>query len=776
MPGPGSAHFGAALDVAFAFLDALKACVRIRRIYPQWRQIAESYRDRAWKKWEPLATSAPRVTFSTAPRELRVNAQAHAVDSASELPELRLLLVDRLVGSLTLGRDLEPRELAALIEGLAAPMDKPSTTSDHWDHFSEKEGLIHLDIVQRRYVAKESETQAVRLSALAPERLLRNEELKVFWRAMRFLKGAAENLRLYPPGQELTDASFQAAAAEIETLLDETGRITVALADSGLLVNGLAAPVDEATDVAAFLTDELRTKKLRSFSLMAGAPQDEIRVLVSVLAVADVVTAEGIMAATRTRHLVFKVEEEGVTHERISDMHLPSVPGPSAEGIMGLEDESEPIPIGPVRTQSPGYLVIRVDLRARACLVSPIDYFLSERSEKELPLMIETLRFGDLGELADALVNRLAVSLGEKDAGWRRRAILMATRLLGDATGESRDKLTSTFREPLQACLLEETDKDALRLLTETIRVWAKGALEARRLPLLAGFLAGAVRPKLDSAATPREFKMGLQQKLQSLSADHGGAPVMEMLRTSPPPLRHMAIQILSMLGAPMIPDLIEIITTHPAADVRKMAAVALKEIGGTAQQDLSRLVKEGAPPLPTVRALEVLELAGPGNIATPVYEALRHVDPKVANEAVKLVRRVERPVAVATLRWVLMKEDNSIRAVALDLVREMKVTEVANDVVRLLQEGTEEALVKAACRTLAVVPTPSAIPHLKRIFDQKGRAFGFVKGLSDETRAMAVAAAAALDHDDANAIVTEAAKDKSVIVRNAATKKTRGR
>ena len=765
------------LESAFAFLDALKACVRLRRIYPQWRQIAESYRDRAWKAWEKLAKAAPRITFSTAPRELRVNSQAHAVDSASELPELRLLLVDRLVGSLTLGRDLEPRELEGLIEGLAAPMDKPTTPSDHWDHVSEKDGLIHLDIVQRRYVAKESETAAFRLSGLAPERLLRGEDLKQFWRAMRFLKGAAENLRLYPPGQELSDASFLAAANEVESLLDETGRITVALSDAGLTVNGLAAPVDDAPDVATFLADELRTKKLKSFSLMSGAPQDEVRVLVSVLAVADVVTAEGVIAATRTRHLAFKVQEEGVTHERISDMHLPSVPGPVSEGITGLEDESEPIPIGPVRAQSPGYLVIRVDLRARACLVSPIDYFLSERSEKELPLMIETLRFGDLGDLADALVNRLAVSLGEQEAAWRRRAILMMTRLLGDATGESRDKLISTFREPLQKCLLEETDKDALRLLTETVRVWAKGALEARRLPLLAGFLAAAVRPKLDSADTPREFKMGLQQKLQSLSADHGGGPALEMLRTSPAPLRHMAIQILSMLGAPLIPELIEIVTTHPAADVRKMAAVALKEIGGTAQQDLSRLVKEGAPALPTIRALEVLELAGPGNIATPVYESLRHVDPKVGAEAIKLVRRVERPVAVATLRWILMKDDVKVRTVAFDLVREMKVTELANDIARLLHEGADEDLIKAACRTLAIVPTPSAIPNLKRIFEQKGRAFGFVRGLSDEARALAVAAAFAINHDEARAIVGEAAKDKSLAVREAALGKSgRGR
>jgi hypothetical protein len=405
-----------ALESAFAFLDSLKACVRIRRIYPQWKQVAESYQDRAWKSWTGLAKKAARITFSTAPRELRVNGLPHAVDSASELPELRLLLVDRLVGTLTMNRDLEERELEGLIGGLAAPMDKPTTPSDHWDHLLEKEGLQHVDIVQRRYMAKESETAAVRLSGLAPERLLRGEDLKLFWRAMRFLKGAAENLRLYPPGQELSDGAFTAAANACEELLDETGRITVALVDGGLLVNGLAAAADEAADVATFLSDELRAKRLRSFSLMAGAPADEIRVLVSVLAVADVVTAEGIIAATRTRHLAFKVQEEGITHERISDMHLPSVMRPAMDGSPGLEDESEPIPIGPVRTAAPAYLVIRVDLRARACLVSPMDYFLSERSEKELSLMIETLRFGDLGDLADALVSRLAGCLAEKEA------------------------------------------------------------------------------------------------------------------------------------------------------------------------------------------------------------------------------------------------------------------------------------------------------------------------------------------------------------------------
>ncbi len=765
-----------ALEAALTFMDALKACVRLRRIYPQWKQVGESYRDRAWKTWTALAKKAPLITFSTAPRELRVNTQAHAVDSASELPELRLLLVDRLVGSLTLHRDLEDRELAALSEGLAAPMDKPTAPSDHWDHLLEKEGLSHIDIVQRRYIVKESETAALRVSGLAPERLLRGEDLKLFWRAMRFLKGAAENLRLYPPGQELSDGSFLAAAGALEELLDQAGRVTVARVETGLLVNGLAATVEEAPDIAAFLSDELRAKRLRSFSLMAGAPQDEMRVLVSVLAVADVVTAEGIIAATRTRHLVFKVQEEGVAHERISDMHMPTIPRPQVEGEGGLEEESEPIPIGPVRKEAPAYIVIRVDLRARACLVSPIDYFLSERSEKELPLMIETLRFGDLGDLADALVNRLASCLAEQDAGWRRRAILMTTRLLGDATGESRDKLISTFREPLQTCLLEETDRDALRLLTEAVRVWSKGALEARRLPLFAGFLTAAVRPKLDSPDTPREFKIGLQSKLQTLAADGGGDPALEMLRTSPAPLRHMAIQILAMLGAPMIPALVEIVATHPSADVRKMAAVALKEVGGTAQQELSRLVRADAQPGPTMRALEVLEMAGPGNIATPVYEALRHPDAKVGQEAIKLVRRVERPVAIATLRWVLMKDDFKVRSTALDIVRELKLTDLAPDVARLLQEQADEALLKAACRTLVAVPTPSAIPHLKRIFEQRGRAFGIVKGLSDETRALAIAAAAVLEHPEAKNLIAQAVKDKSPAVRDAATTKPKKR
>jgi diguanylate cyclase (GGDEF)-like protein len=760
------------LEAAFAFLDSLKAAVRLRRIYPQWKQVAESFGRKAWIAWSALAAKAPRVTFSTAPRELRVNGQAHAVDSASELPELRLLLVDRLVGSLTMTRDLEERELDALIAGLAEPMEKATAPSDFWDRLIGTEGLPHLDIVQRRYASKESETAVVRLSGLAPERLLRGDDLKLLWRALRFLEGAAENLRLYPPGQELTDEAFRIAAVAVEAVLDEVGRFTVARSDEGLLINGLAAAPEEGPGVAAFFNDELRAKRLRSFSLMAGAPQDEIRVLVSVLAVADLVTAEGVMAATRTRHLAFQVQDDSATRERISDMHLPSVATGDATGGSWIEEESEPIPIAPVRNASPAYLVIRVDLRARAALVSPTDYFLSERSEKELPLMIETLRFGDLGDLADAIVKRLAGCLAEPEAPWRRRAILMATRLLGDATGDSLDRLITTFREPLQACLLEETDKDALRLLTEVVRVWAKGALEARRLPLLAGFIAAGVRPKLDSAATPREFKIGLQSKLQTLAADGGGDPALEMLRTSPAPLRHTAIQILSVLGPPMIPALVEIIATHPAADVRRMAAVALKEVGGTAQQDLARLVRADAAPTKAIRALEFLEMAGPGNIATPVYEGLRHPDPAVGREAIKLVQRSERPLAVATLRWVMMKDDLKVRLAALDVVRQMKLQELGGDVARLLQEPADEALLKAACQALVAAPSPAAVPHLKRIFDQKRGPFGFVKGMPDEVRALAVAAAVAIDHPETQAIVAQAEKDRSDLVRKAAIKR----
>jgi diguanylate cyclase (GGDEF)-like protein len=760
-------------EMAIAFMDAFKGYVRIRRMYPQWGQVADTYREKAWAAWTALAAKVPRVTISTAPREVRLNGQAHAVDSFTTLPEFRLLLVDRLVGTVTFGAGLDGAEFDALVGGFVAPMDKATAAPDHWDQIMDASGVRHADVAQRRYVARESETAAVRLTGIAPERLLRGEDLRLFWRAMRFLTGAAENLRLYPPGQELTDAAFGAASASVEELLDQAGRITVVRGGEGILVNGMVAPTDEAPEAAAFLADELRNKELGGFSLLNGIPSDELRVLVCVLAVADPVTAETIMAANRTRHLVFKPAETEQKRERISDMHLPTAAHGGAEGEFSPDSEAEPIPIGPVKSGS-GYLVIRVDLRARACLVSPVEYFLSERSEKELPLMIETLRFGDLEDLANALVARLGACLAEPEAQWRRRAILIATRLLADASGESRDQILSGLREPLQACLLSETDRDALRLLSEVVRGWAKGAIETRRLPLLAGFFMQGVRPKLESAGTPREFKIALQSKLQTLAAGGGANPVVDMLKTSPEPLRRMAVQILSMLGSPLIPTLVEIVCGHTNSDVRRAAAGTLKEIGGTAQQDLSRVVRADAPAIRALRVLEVLELAGPGNIATPVYEALLHADPAVAKEAVKLVKRVERPVTVATLRWVLMKEDVKVRLAALDMVRDLKLTDLGGEVARLAQNSTDETLLRSACRTLVAVPTPSALPALRRIFEQKDRAFGFVKGFSEDTRAAAIAAAAVINHPEARELVSKAASDKSVAVRTMAEKVTK--
>ena len=760
-------------EMAISFMDAFKGYVRIRRIYPQWNQVADTYRDKAWAAWTALAAKVPRVTLSTAPREVKLNGQAHAVDSFTALPEFRVLLVDRLVGTLTLGAELDGAEFDILVGGFVAPMDKATAAPDHWDQIMDAGGVKHADVNQRRYVARESDTAAVRLTGIAPERLLRGDDLRLFWRAMRFLKGAAENLRLYPPGQELTDAAFASASAAVEELLDQTGRITVVRGGEGILVNGMAAPTDEAPEAAAFLADELRNKELGGFSLLNGLPSDELRVLVCVLSVADPVTAETIMAANRTRHVVFRAQESEEKRDRISDMHLPSVARGGAEGEYAAESESEPIPIAPVKSGS-GYLVIRVDLRARACLVSPVEYFLSERAEKELPLMIETLRFGDLEDLANALLARLGACLAEPEAQWRRRAILVMTRLLADASGESRDQLLSGVREPLQACLLAETDRDALRLLSEAVRGWAKGAIEARRLPLLAGFFTQGVKPKLDSAGTPREFKIALQSKLQTLAAGGGAGPVVDMLKTSPEPLRRMAVQILAMIGSPLIPTLIDIICSHSNGDVRRAAAGSLKEIGGTAQQDLSRVVRADAPAIRALRVLEVLELAGPGNIATPVYEALLHSDPAVAKEAVKLVKRVERPVTVATLRWVLMKEDVKVRLAALEMVREQKITDLGGEVARLALNATDEALLRAACRTLVAVPTPSALPALKRIFEQKDRAFGFVKGFSEDTRAAAIAAAAVIDHPEAKDLLSKAASDKSVAVRTMAEKVTK--
>ncbi|MBI2931208.1 MAG: diguanylate cyclase [Planctomycetes bacterium] len=716
---------------ALAFVEALATLVKMRRLYPQWPDAGTKHRMALAASIRPLLMEAPALTFAPDRKGLKANG---AVLESEPAIELGRLLEDQLVASLTVRIGLEPRELHTLVSTLAVPIEKASVGPETWERILRREDIRHIDILQGRISPREFDTVRKLYDGGITERPLDASETESLRATLHAVKIAAESLRVFPPDHAPVEEALSRAAAALAELLAKVRILTLRTAQDALEVNG--KPVDSGGEgVIRFFVEELHRKAVGHFTLRDPLASDEARAFVSFLACEDFKTAKAPLVDASVRHLSFVMHTTKHTAARVLD--LP--PGES----------------------------MRIDLRARAWLRAPIRRLASPLCEREFPALLNALDFGAFAGLAAQLLDRLAACLTDRNPQFRAYGAVIAARALDECSGDTRKAVLTRLRQPLLERLAAESDPIALRTLPDVLRAWLGAALATAPLPVAADFIGLGIKPKLEAEGTRHEFKTLLLSKLRTLSP--AAAPAIEKLKAGPDVLRRAAVRILGTMGPTLTAPLIEIITASEDHPVRAAAASALKEIGGSAQTELANLIRADAPPETLVRVLEVLELAGTENIATPVLTALRHADPAVGKAAFGLIKRIDRGMAAVLLRKMLPEGNPAVVRAALSVARELKLTELASDVAELMRATEFDVVVREACAYWREVPSPAAVTALRHVFERKAKMFGLMKGFTEETRAAAIEAAARINHPSARELVSLAQADRSEIVRRAA-------
>jgi len=671
---------------------------------------ARQLRLRCFPQWPPdIDAVAPAYAVLREAPELVVACDGELTLNGSPFrnaPEFEALLRSRSLKSVTFRAGVEPRELDVLggphvdVELAAQPHDPPP-------------------------------------DAVRP---LEVDELDRLYAALRHWKTAAARLREHPPGDAATAAALGLAASAIASLLSLVPRITFATPGGPLIVNNEPLPTRHAAAAAAIarLEEILPARGIRSLTLWHGIEPYECHALTSFLAVDNRSYAEQIRATLHGGHVAFNLPEESPD----SDHGLPSFPHETRE--------EEILPLDPLEKDNTEE-TDNLDLRAKFLLSAPVDRFLTPEAAHEFGPALESLNTGGRAKYANRLVDRLAVYLADPEVRWRRSAYGVLAQALREAKGTSRAMLIVRSRPALAMAAATETE---LEPFADAASAWIAAALEAWPLQVAAEFVAQYLRARLDRDPA---WKAVLLARTKSITALD---PVFKALRTGPAPLREAAVRVVSAIGAPLTPRLVEFIISIDDEDARRAAAVALGEAGG--QAELSKYAAEDQKL--ALRALSVLEAAGP-NVDGAVISAIGRSERAVRDAGFALVRRLSHAAAAPILRRTLGLEPLMTLATA----TRMSLVELLPDVVRLARETLNDAHAFAACSYLSAVPSPSAIHALKRVFETRSKMFGLKKGLSDATRAAAISAIARIGHPDTLAILEAARDDQSELVRNAA-------
>jgi len=505
-----------------------------------------------------------------------------------------------------------------------------------------------------------------------------------------------------------------------------------------------------AADAVELVTSTLQRRGHRRLTLLQNITPDEVQALVSFFSVDDADVGRGILAASEASHVLIDLEDVDTT---ILPDDPDSVSFPSGTA------ETELLPLD----AAPGDRPDAIDVRASFWLQAPIDQFLSPMAEREFAPTLDAL--ASMPKSATRLLDRLGVYLADSDRQWRGRALTVLTVAI-ETSKAGRAMLLIRARAALKAVIEDETDATLYPAVAQAVRAWIAGALAAWPIATAAEFLARDLRPILDRD-NRRDLKAMISQRLRTLTEGTALDPAYNALLTGPSPLRESAAQILAAVGPPVVPRLVELICASEDLDIRKSAAGALRVVGGTGQAELAKLVKLGTPPEKLQRILTVLDIAGREGLATPVFAAINHPERPVRDAAFALIKRVERPIAVAILRRTLAMDVPEIRLTSLAVAAELSLADLLVDIIKLAELAVDDAQAQACCTFLAVCSAPQAVPALRRIFEMRRTLLR--KGFGEAPRAAAITAAAKINHPEAKALVEAAKADKSEAVRNAA-------
>jgi diguanylate cyclase (GGDEF)-like protein len=720
-----------AQERALAVMRHFAGALKVGRLYPQWSQVSTSFLVQLRDELKALLAACPGVTIAAAAIGPTING---AISDSSVAADFAALLDERLIESITLQRAFDPAKMDTVVREFMQPFDRVRAEGDHWDRFLNRERLEAFDIVQKAYQARERDVRGV---ARAKEEPVPPDRLPELRDALRHLKAAVDNLRLYPPGHSLVEETATQACRSLTEFVTQVKALSLGTAEGELVVNGRPGDRKFFGEGGAFLVREIDQRKLKSVFLGAGLTEDEVRALVSFFSLpAEGSSAQSAQLLHAFRHVDFGSMEYSRAEEGVRQVELAAPPKP-----------------------------IRSEIRAREILARPYAQFLSTDLEQMFPVLVETLAYGAGKPLAEQLVDRLGTHFGDAQVRHRRKAYDLLARSLAFASPGTRRLEVSRSAPALRQRLLEDAVPEQVRPATDVLPLWIPAAATVGCLRELAELAGPVLRKRAESPETPPDIALACESVLLEIPKTAAYPVLLATLQKPKAEERVSAISILLAVGGEAMQRLAEVFIEEPEIGLRRSMAFAM---GLAAPQIAGEVVKSlGLSPAPD-RLARVLEVAEP-LLCPPFLTHLGELAEKGPAEARRaILQAMERwpaASAVPIVRQLLVSTQEANRVRAIELGTRLRLPHISPEVGKLLEATEDEELLKRCSAYFEAVPNPVVAPLLVRIAERRPKFLGLVKGYSAATRAAAVVALARQGAKQAEEALKLASADRDVRV-----------
>jgi len=744
------------LPVAVQFVKVFTLACKNMRVFPEGSQLVREEVAGAGTALLQLLERLEAVTLAENRGALMANGKAMEGKAVGALAlDLLRFFKEQGIRSITFANGVIESEVEETVRILSGPPLRIPPEINRWEKLLESRGIQRVGVFPAIYLA----TTKQAAGPAAGETVLDDEAMRLSAEVFRSLAGAVDNLRLYPPENELNVGIQERLERQALLLLDRIPAVTVALAEDSIVINGVRANPKWFGITSPLLHKLLQESGLTSVTLTRGVTRPDLEVFLSQLA------QPGANDPMSPVVLGQVLEERGIRTIQVGSRFYTAARASLTGGgrpAMGEPEGAGAAAAAPGRTRSEeDKLFERVAQWLETPSAAP------DVREEEIPAAFDSWLGSERKDLANRLWDRLMAGLAAPTEGTRQRAASGLNLLLTGANVGTLVWLRDRSLEPLEKALLKETSPRVFQ--------WeVRAAVEALKLMLKEDDLARAAG--MAEALGRGQVSKPDQKKLlplataavESMAVAGVFAPLWTALKGDDPTRREQSRTVLAALGEGALQFLVNIVIREEDAEVRKMAASLLRSLPGAG---LRLLVPQLHPPTSgevAARIVSVLDLVAP-EPGTDFFFLLAHPDVLVRAEFAGVVSRLPKATAVAFLERALEEQDPGILAGALECIRGVQGQELVDAIVRLLRREAPPEVLKAACLCLGQLKDERAVGPLVEILQRRARFLGLVKGSPETVRAAAARALGELGDREAQDALRAVLKDGSMTVRSTA-------
>jgi len=737
------------LALVAAFLRAFLTAVRGIQLYPPGSGPVRAAQGQAREAIDALLSTNEALSLSPAEGGLRVNgAQLETREFRALEDSVQELFARADLQSVTFRRGISQEEMICLLEALGE-IKTESVARGYWKRLAAERRLEHIGLRQLRYSRVKSKT-AIRTPIASSEEDLTPAELAEIPDLLRFLLGAAKNIKLYPPGSRPLTSFVRHFHESLERILSRRQAITLASVNDSLLVNGVKLSAPELEVVVESFVAFMNSVALDSLSFLAHVTPAEIETFLGALRElptwVDEHYWEDVSRQHRLSGLTFNTERyalgalQGTKRvEPLSEPSQDAVPEATVLDEMVFEEAyvAEGVPVEPSRSPE-AQPITEETLESLVRAFSAHGRELLLRGERDaFEQLIRTL-FRDFQKSEPQLREQILLGCRSLLDGLKLPLQLQFASVTVDA-------LVSVLRQEREPRLLGEAGA-ILQILSNSAIQFADYQLACR----IFSELRERSRSSTEREPTGDSLEPKLDRAIQKL--------LEEDMLSGDLPRQKKAAQVLVSIGSAAMPLLIDIIKGQRDYRIRQLAARLLAELGPEAVRRLKHEILFEVTVVQRTRILEVIDSVT-GDVRDELTYCLGDADPKLRRAAFQLADRLKDESLIEVLAPFARSDDLAVAKGAISSMAKFRSANAVAALVSVLSSAKQPEVAIACCQALAQIGDPSCLEALVQVLGQKKRQL-FGRGWGEQVRATAALALGQIAHPRAARILAEYMED----------------